>query len=553
MSYRINKTDGSLLVNLIDGRIDRDTADVALFGKNVTSFGELLNENFVKLTENFANSAPPANPLRGQLWFDTSENRMKVFDGIQFKSTDTTVISTSMPIMTAGDLWIDSRNRQIYFSDGNVTQLIGPAYTASQGESGFKIETVFDVAGNPKVIAKLLIGGSLIAIFSKEEFTPNATQIGFTGNIKKGISLSSLYTDFKFFGQADSATTISDPQGNSLSTDVFYKTNQNTTVTGSLYIKNNSGLRVGANSNHTIQLVNDGIVAQNNVLNQNYSIRVTRGAGTTDAVFVNAANSRVGIFRNNPQYTLDVAGDMRVTGNLIVGGDNISLQVGNLEVENKIIYLSVATPLLSDTELNGSGVIIRGLTSDKSFTWKDLSDSWYSSENIEIPSDKTYKIGVEEVLSLTALGESVTDALGLLRIGKLESLEVDEIQLNGSTITTTTPLILASSGNIAITNNRKITGLGNPTSNQDASNKLYVDNSHKSQPVALSLDITGLDNTQIASIIEDLVPAATKNASVTARIHTLTRSGASTLRGLKQFIVVSGSWIFDQDLVSSVN
>jgi hypothetical protein len=552
MSYRINKTDGELLVNLIDGRIDRDTADVALFGKNVTNFGELLNENFVKLTENFANSAPPPNPLRGQLWFDTSNNRMKVFDGISFKSSDTTVISNTQPNMTAGDLWIDSRNRQLYFSDGNATQLVGPLYTVSQGETGFKVETVFDTSGNSKVIAKLLIGNSLIAIFSKEEFTPNAIQVGFPGIIKKGINLSSLFTDFKFYGQSESASSITTLQGETLNIDNFYKINQNTTVTGSLYVKNNSGIRIGTNGNHTIQLLNNNIVAQNNVLNQNYSVRVTKNTGAVDAIFVNTANSRVGIFRNNPQYTLDVSGDLRVSGNLIVGGESVTLQVSNLNVENKTLFLAVSPTLLTDQELNDSGLIVKGIESDKSFIWKTATTSWTSSDNIELAADKSYRIGVEEVLSQTTLGESVTDAPGLLRIGKLETLEVDNVKIDESTITTTTPLVISSSGNISITGNRRITGIGTPTGNQDAANKLYVDNSFKNQPVALSIDVTGLNNTQMALVVQDLIPASTKNEGVLARVHTVIRSGSSTIRGLKQFKVISGIWSFDQDLVSSV-
>ena len=46
MSYKINKTDGTLLVDLVDGRIDTDSTDVTLFGKNYTGYGEFLNENF---------------------------------------------------------------------------------------------------------------------------------------------------------------------------------------------------------------------------------------------------------------------------------------------------------------------------------------------------------------------------------------------------------------------------------------------------------------------------------------------------------------------------
>ena len=86
MSYKLNKTDGTLLTDLIDGVLDTDTTDLALVGRNYTGFGEFLNENFIKLLENFANPNEPINPLRGQIWYDTSENKLKIFDGDEFQS-----------------------------------------------------------------------------------------------------------------------------------------------------------------------------------------------------------------------------------------------------------------------------------------------------------------------------------------------------------------------------------------------------------------------------------------------------------------------------------
>ena len=62
MSYRINKTDGSLLVDLIDGTINTESSDITLIGRNYKGFGELINENFVKILENFASTSAPANP-----------------------------------------------------------------------------------------------------------------------------------------------------------------------------------------------------------------------------------------------------------------------------------------------------------------------------------------------------------------------------------------------------------------------------------------------------------------------------------------------------------
>ena len=65
MAYQINKTDGTLLVQLVDGSIDTATTDITLIGRNYSGFGESINENFVKMLENFANTAAPSNPLTG--------------------------------------------------------------------------------------------------------------------------------------------------------------------------------------------------------------------------------------------------------------------------------------------------------------------------------------------------------------------------------------------------------------------------------------------------------------------------------------------------------
>jgi hypothetical protein len=53
MSYRLNRTDGELLVDLTDGILDTSTTDITLVGKNYKGFGEFINENFIKMLDNF--------------------------------------------------------------------------------------------------------------------------------------------------------------------------------------------------------------------------------------------------------------------------------------------------------------------------------------------------------------------------------------------------------------------------------------------------------------------------------------------------------------------
>ena len=83
MSYKLNKTDGTLLVDLIDGSIDTASTSLTLVGRNYSGFGEYLNENYIKLLESFSNSTSPLNPVTGQVWWDTSDGRLKVYNGAQ--------------------------------------------------------------------------------------------------------------------------------------------------------------------------------------------------------------------------------------------------------------------------------------------------------------------------------------------------------------------------------------------------------------------------------------------------------------------------------------
>jgi hypothetical protein len=63
--YVINKTDGSIAATVQDGVVDTSYTNLYLIGKNYQSYGSLINDNFVRLLENFALSTPPTKPLTG--------------------------------------------------------------------------------------------------------------------------------------------------------------------------------------------------------------------------------------------------------------------------------------------------------------------------------------------------------------------------------------------------------------------------------------------------------------------------------------------------------
>ena len=133
MAYQINKTDGSIVSTVADGQVDSLSTDITLIGKNYSGFGEALNENFIKLLENFSSTVEPVRPIKGQIWFDTSENKLKVYNGTQFQPVSSATISNTQPsTLGTGDLWFNDTDKQLFFYDGTNTILLGPSYSQSQ-------------------------------------------------------------------------------------------------------------------------------------------------------------------------------------------------------------------------------------------------------------------------------------------------------------------------------------------------------------------------------------------------------------------------------------
>lgn len=557
MSYKINKTDGTLLVDLVDGRIDNDSTDVTLFGKNYTGYGEFLNENFVKILENFANAAPPANPLAGQLWYDTTEGRLKVFNGTFFRSTDTTVVSGTEPQLLAGDIWIDSANRQIKFSDGAGTILAGPIYTAAQGVTGFDVVTYNDRFGNNRVVARLMINNFPVAIFSRIQFEMLQAIPNFGTIIRAGINISDQFPDFQFRGNSTTASSIIDGLGTPFTAEQFLKTNTNNTTIGLFHVKNDGGLTVGDDSDFRTLVSGTDVIQRVQLSGSNYKVQVRQGFSNIDALVINNTAGRVGIFQSTPQATLDVGGDVRISGDLTVLGTTTTIETNNLTVEDKLIEVAstAAGPVGNDTVADGAGLRVRSTVSNKDWTWSNSLDSWSASCGINIPTSYAYKINGFDVLSATDLGNSVTTALGLTQIGTLAYLDVDNININNTAITSTLPLQIYSNGEITI-NSQKIVGVTAPDVSDPpdtVATKGYIDDRLENQDISLYLDITGLTDGQVALVLNDLYPAIVRNTGIYAYVHCVSYSGMVPTRSLKRFIINgSNQWVFESNLASSV-
>jgi len=136
MPFYITHTDGSSLVTVEDGTIDNTSTSLALIGKNFPTYGQYLNQNFVKLTENFANATAPDNSQIGQLWYDSTNKNLKFYregstNNAWQKLAMTTESETEPTDPRIGDLWWDTANTQLklYDTTSNSWRVIGPQTT----------------------------------------------------------------------------------------------------------------------------------------------------------------------------------------------------------------------------------------------------------------------------------------------------------------------------------------------------------------------------------------------------------------------------------------
>lgn len=199
MAYIINRFSGQQLVALQDGTLDTTTS-VGLVGRNYTGYGEIQNENFLFLLENFANVSPPPRPLDGQTWFDTVTKTLNIYNGDDWNAVGSAVVNVDPPANALGALWLNSTTNQLYtFNDG--WRLIGPEAVSGFDETKLKSAVLTDVDNREQPVLQLVVNGEVLAIVSSTAFTLGTNVPGFF-NITKGITVSSNISE------AGLATTI---------------------------------------------------------------------------------------------------------------------------------------------------------------------------------------------------------------------------------------------------------------------------------------------------------------------------------------------------------
>jgi hypothetical protein len=373
MAYTINLTDGSIFATIADGTINTSSSMI-LVGKNYAGYGEFLDENFVHLLECGANTTAPSAPLTGQLWWDKTNNVMKVYNGTTFKVISASTASSTAPVSNvSGDLWFDTVNQQLKVYNGAAWILVGPASTSGQGTSGAIVTTLTDNLSVNHVVIQLYVQDTLVGLISKDAtFTPVPSITGFA-TISPGIQLSTTVSNALFRGTSTDAQSLG-----GISSSQFLRNDTNGTTSGTLGVLNDSGLTVGVDQDAKISVntSTSEVTLQNQTQDANLSVKVNDGGVTTTVMLVNGSTAVVSF-----PTTLSLNSAAGATALINAAGNGVGNIGSSSSYFNTVFakatsaqYADVAERFAADAYLEPGTVVELGGTNEITMSISDLSE-----------------------------------------------------------------------------------------------------------------------------------------------------------------------------------
>ena len=350
MAYTINKTDGSIVATVNDGVLD-NTTSLSLIGRNYQSYGEPFNENLVKLLENSSSATAPTSPIEGELWWDKTNDRLKVYTGNAWVNVGVESSATEPSSgLSTGMLWNDTTNDQLYMYDGSAFDLIGPIFSTADGKAGFLQDSITDNLAATQKVASIYNKGTRFAIATTSAFTAASTPSGFgSATFPLGITLA---TGYKLNGTATNADAL-----DSISSESFLRSDANDTTSGTLGVLNDTGLTVGTDSDFNISVSGSDVTIKNATSDGDIKFNINDGGSDTTALTIDGATA-----------------DVIVNGNLQVKGSTTSDETTNMTVEDPLLELNRSS---SGGDVDAGIYIQRGSAGNAAvFYWNEGNDKF---------------------------------------------------------------------------------------------------------------------------------------------------------------------------------
>lgn len=368
MAYPITKTDSTTIATIADGTVNSSATSLTLIGKNYAGYGNFLNENFVKLLENFAYGSAPSNPQTGQLWYDTANKQLKIstngsaneWKPIASLTASTTTPTSPSPVI--GDQWWDTVNSQLKIYSGtneNPWVVIGPSYSTAGGQTGVVPATI-----SSKNVLELLVSGSVVGIISGET-TPFASALTGFATIYPGLNLSTGIANIRLTGDANNATKLS-----GLTSSQFLRSDINDSTLFQLGVDS-----LVVQSNLTLSATTTAANVYNSRNNSDLDFYITKSGAPIKVIGVNGTTATT-TFANAVTILGNVTANAAVSivgvatlqqgatvGNVIVPTATGTQSVGSISSRFGNVYANVANTYITNTttvnvdKLNASGYI----------------------------------------------------------------------------------------------------------------------------------------------------------------------------------------------------
>jgi len=287
-------------------------------------------------------------------------------------------------------------------TDTLTINLDNTAVTAGTYGSATAVSTfTVDAQGRLTAASTATIAIESTAVTDFNEAVADAVGAMVSSNTESGISVSYDDTDNTLdFDVADFTITLDgDLSGSATVTNLG-----NATLTATI-AANSVALGADTTGDYVSSLVaGTGVTLSNN-----------SGEGATPTIAIGQAVAT----NSNVQFNdVSAGGNVTITGNLTVNGTTTTVNSTTVTIDDKNLELG-STESPTDASADGGGITLKGNT-DKTFNWVDATDSWTSSEHLNLLTGKEFKINGTSVLSATTLGSGVT-ASSLTSVGTISS------------------------------------------------------------------------------------------------------------------------------------
>ena len=359
MPYIVNFTDkeNERPITVYDNTSSTDT-DLTFPGRNVTGYGQIIAENFLALLENFSRDTAPSKPIEGQLWYDSGNGIMMVFDGNRWKAASNIQKSGVEPPTAqsqVGELWVDTTNQQLYIYSGSRWILVGPNFSSGL-RSGPIVESIIDSDNIERVILTFYIEDNPVFIISADNFTPKTSITGFVV-IRSGLNITDqdLGEGFetKIWGKATTAESLTVgeleiPASRFLRSDIVNVVEQGFNV------RNNTGISIGVDGNFI--LTNSATASKIYNSSPGSSIDLQTNRDGIPETILRIIENRVGINTAAPDEALQVDGNIKTNAAIILTDNTPSTNFGNGT------FRTAGGAAISRNLLVGEGATITGTT-----------------------------------------------------------------------------------------------------------------------------------------------------------------------------------------------